>query len=146
MSDRVFLDTNILVYAHDKDAGEKHAIALACVKGLWETRSGVLSNQVLQEFYVGVTRKIKKPMSRSEAREILRAYASWDVKEIAPVSIVRATEIEEKHKISFWDALVIVAAYEAKCLKILTEDMNAGQQIEGVYIENPFRGQQQVLP
>jgi predicted nucleic acid-binding protein len=86
-----------------------------------------------------VTRKIKKPMSRPEAREILRAYASWDIKEIAPMSIVRAAEIEEKHKVSFWDALVIVAAYEAKCLKILTEDMNAGQQIEGVYIENPFK-------
>jgi len=139
MSDKVFLDTNILIYAHDKDSGEKHSIALAIVKDLWAKRTGVLSNQVLQEFYVGVTRKIQKPITKSEAREILRAYICWSIKEIAPISIVRATEIEEKHRISFWDALVIVAAYEAKCEKILTEDLNSGQIIEGVLTENPFK-------
>ncbi len=139
MSDKVFLDANILIYAHDKDAGEKHSIALAIVKDLWEKRTGVLSNQVLQELYIGVTRKIQKPIAKSEAREILRAYLCWSIKELAPLSIVRATEIEEKHRLSFWDALVIVAAYEAKCEKILTEDLNAGQIIEGVLIENPFK-------
>lgn len=139
MSDKVFVDANILIYAHDKDAGEKNSIALAIVKNLWESRKGVLSNQVLQEFYVGVTRKIQKPISKSEAREILRAYMCWSIKEISPASIIRATEIEEKHRISFWDALVIVAAYEAKCEKILTEDLNPGQIIEGVLIENPFK-------
>lgn len=139
MSDKVFLDANILIYAHDKDSGEKHSIALAIVKDLWEKRTGVLSNQVLQEFYVGVTRKIQKPIAKSEAREILRAYICWSIKEIAPISIVRATEIEEKHRISFWDALVIVAAYETKCEKILTEDLHSGQIIEGVLIENPFK-------
>jgi len=139
MSDRVFLDANILVYAHDKDSGEKHSIALAIVKDLWEKRTGVLSNQVLQEFYVGVTRKIQKPIAKSEAREILRAYICWTMGEVAPIAILRATEIEEKHRISFWDALVIIAAYEAKCEKILTEDLNSGQIIEGVLIENPFK-------
>ncbi|HEX8947713.1 MAG TPA: PIN domain-containing protein [Dissulfurispiraceae bacterium] len=139
MSDKVFLDANILVYAHDKDAGEKHSVALTIVKDLWEKRTGVLSNQVLQEFYVGVTRKIQKSIAKSEAREILRAYLCWSIREITPLSIVRATEIEEKNRISFWDALVIVAAYEAKCEKILTEDLNAGQVIEGILIENPFK-------
>jgi len=138
MSDKVFLDANILIYAHDKDSKEKHSIALAIVKDIWEKRSGVLSNQVLQEFYVGVTRKIRKPIAKSEAREILRAYICWSIREISPVSVIRATEIEEKHRISFWDALVIVAAFEAKCKKILTEDLNSGQIIEGVLIENPF--------
>ena len=82
MSDKIFVDTNILVYAHDKDSGEKHATALAIVKDIWEKRIGVLSNQVLQEFYVAVTRKIPKPIAKSEAREILRAYSCWSIKEI----------------------------------------------------------------
>lgn len=139
MSDKVFLDANILVYAHDKDAGEKHFIAVEIVKDLWEKRAGVLSNQILQELYVGVTRKILKPIAKSEAREILRTYICWSVKEITPMSILRATEIEERHRISFWNALVVVAAYEAKCERILTEDLNSGQIIDGVLIENPFK-------
>lgn len=139
MSAKVFLDANILVYAHDKDAGEKHSVAVEIVRDLWEKRTGVLSNQILQEFYVSVTKKILKPISKSEAREIIRAYICWSMSVITPMSVLRATEIEEKHRISFWDALVIVAAYEAKCEKILTEDMNSGQIIEGVVIENPFK-------
>jgi len=138
MSGRIFLDANILVYAHDKDAGEKHSKAVQIVKELWEKRSGVLSNQILQELYVGATKKMLKPSSRSEARDIIRVYICWTIKEITPRSIIRATEIEEKHRISFWDALVIVAAYEAKCEKILTEDLNSGRVIEGILIENPF--------
>lgn len=141
MSDKIFLDANILVYAYDKDAGEKHSIAVEIVKDLWEKRAGVLSNQVLQEFYVSVTKKILKPISKSEAREIIRAYICWSMSAITPLSIIRATEIEEKHRISFWDALVIVAAYESKCKKILTEDLNSGQIIEGILIENPFKAQ-----
>ncbi len=139
MSGKVFLDANILVYAHDKDSGDKHSIAVKIVNDLWEKRSGVLSNQILQEFYVGVTKKILKPIARSEAREIIRTYSCWSIKDISPMSIIRASEIEEKNRISFWDALVIVAAYEAKCEKILTEDLNSGQVIEGVLVENPFK-------
>ena len=139
MSDKVFLDANILVYAHDKDAGEKHSTALEVVRDIWEKRTGVLSNQVLQEFYVAVTRKILKPVAKSEAREIIRSYICWSISEITPMSVIRATEIEEEHRVSFWDALIVVAAYEAKCERILTEDLNAGQLIEGVLIENPFK-------
>ena len=141
MNGKVFLDTNILVYAYDKDGGEKHAIAVEIVRDLWEKRTGVLSNQVLQEFYISVTKKIPIPISKAEAREIIRAYTSWSMSAITPLSILRATELEEKHFISFWDALVVVAAYEAKCEKIVTEDMNSGQIIEGVLIENPFKAQ-----
>jgi len=141
MSGKVFLDANILVYAHDKDAGEKHSIAVEIVRDLWEKKSGVLSNQILQELYVGITKKILKPIAKAEAREVLRAYTCWSIREISPMSIIRAAEIEEKHRISFWDALVIIAAYEAKCEKILTEDLNSGQVIEGVLIENPFKRQ-----
>lgn len=139
MSGKILLDANILVYAHDKDAGERHAVALQLVKDLWEKKTGVLSNQILQEFYVGITRKILKPVAKSVAREIIRTYTCWNVKEVTPMSVIRASEIEEGHRISFWDALVVVAAYEAKCEKILTEDLNSGQVIEGVLIENPFK-------
>lgn len=138
MNDKVFLDTNILIYAHDLDAGNKHDIALKIVKDLWEKRTGVLSTQVLQEFYINVTKKIPKSILPLEAREIIRAYMYWEIKENHPMSIIRASEIEEKYRISFWDALVVAAAYEAKVDKILTEDLDSGQMIEGIIIENPF--------
>ena len=139
MSGKVFLDTNILIYAHDLDAGNKHHIALKIVKDLWEKRNGVLSTQVLQEFYINVTKKIPNPLLPLEAREIIRSYMCWDIKENHPMSIIRASELEEKHYISFWDALIVVAAYEAKVDKILTEDLSSGQLIEGILIENPFK-------
>jgi len=139
MNGKIFLDTNILVYAHDLDAGMKHKVAIKIVKDMWEDRNGVLSTQILQEFYINVTRKIGSPISRFEAREIMRSYACWEIKETTSMSIIRASEIEEKYRISFWDALVVVAAYESKVDKILTEDLNSGQIIEGILIENPFR-------
>ena len=138
MNGKIFLDTNILLYAHDIDAGKKHSIAKNVVKELWENRTGVLSTQVLQEFYINVTKKILNPISPLEAREVIRSYACWEIKENTTISIIRASEIEEKYHISFWDALIIVAAYTAKVDKILTEDLNAGQIIEGIIIENPF--------
>lgn len=137
MSGRVFLDTNILVYAHDLDAGIKHSVAVN-LKDMWEHRTGILSTQVLLEFYITVTRKIKRPLSSFEAREIIRTYACWDVRENTLMSVIRASEIEEKYKLSFWDALVVVAAFEAKADTILTEDLNPGQTIEGIRLENPF--------
>ena len=97
MTDKIFLDANILVYAHDKDSGEKHSIAVEIVMELWEKRIGCLSNQILQEFYVSVTRKILKPISKSEASEIIRTYICRNISQIKPISIIRATEIEEKH-------------------------------------------------
>lgn len=138
MNGKIFLDTNILLYAHDLDAGNKHIVALNIVKELWERRTGILSIQVLQEFYINVTKKILNPISPLEAREVIRSYACWEIKKNTTISIIRASEIEEKYHISFWDALIIVAAYTAKVDKILTEDLNAGQIIEGIIIENPF--------
>lgn len=138
MQDRVFVDTNILVYAHDRDADEKHEIARNIVVQLWEQRSGVVSLQVLQEFYINITRKITAPLSPSAARELIQTYFAWYIAVIHPLFIIRASEISERNKISFWDALIIVAAQEANAEKILTEDLNTGQIIEGVLIVNPF--------
>ena len=138
MNGKIFIDTNVLIYAHDLDAGKKHTTAVKIIKDIWESKNGVISTQVLQEFYINVTKKILKTISSMEAREIIRSYMSWEITENTPMSIVRASEIEEKHHISFWDALIVVAAYSAKVDKILTEDLNSGQMIEGIFIENPF--------
>jgi predicted nucleic acid-binding protein len=138
MSDKTFVDTNIVVYAHDLDAGHKHKKAKAILESLWETKSGVLSTQVLQEFYVTLTKKIPRPLDRSIARRIVRIYFAWDVVVNHPELILQASEIEESHKISFWDALIISAAFSRNVDTILTEDLNHGQYVEGILIKNPF--------
>lgn len=138
MSDSMFVDTNILVYAHDLSAGERHAKALAVIESLWETETGITSTQVLQEFYVTVTRKIRNPLKPDEAREIIRNYLAWPVQVNDPVTTIRASEIEEKNSLSFWDALIVAAALRLQAKKIITEGMNHGQIIEGILIENPF--------
>lgn len=135
---KIFVDTNILVYAHDLDAGHKHQIALNILIDLWHARTGVLSTQVLQEFYVTMTRKVSTPMTVAEARSVLRDYFTWHIEVNDAQSILMASRIEEVHKISFWDALIVAAAANAKVMKILTEDLQPGQLIEGIQIENPF--------
>ena len=138
MADKVFVDTNILVYAHDLDAGAKYEQAAALVSDLWESRNGFLSTQVLQEFYVTLTRKVSSPLSKLEARKLLQKYSNWNVVLNDPSMISQASEIEESYNISFWDALIVSAAYSQNVPTILTEDLNHGQIIEGILIENPF--------
>jgi len=138
MSDRIFVDTNILVYSHDLSAGDRHAKALAVIESLWEAETGVISTQVLQEFYVTVTRKIKNPLKPDEAREIIRNYLAWPVQINDPETTIRASEIEEKNSLSFWDALIVAAALRMQAQKIITEDLNHGQIIEGILVESPL--------
>ena len=138
MADKVFVDTNILVYAHDLDAGAKYEQAAALVSDLWESRNGFLSTQVLQEFYVTLTRKVSSPLSKLEARKLLQKYSNWNVVLNDPSMISQASEIEESYNISFWDALIVSAAYSQNVPTILTEDLNQGQIIEGILIKNPF--------
>lgn len=139
MTDKVFVDTNVLVYAHDLDAGERHDIAARLVSELWETRNGVISTQVLQEFYVNVTRKTPSPLPRSTARQIIRTYAAWQTELVGPPEIEAASEIEEQHQLNFWDALIVAVARKGGASRVLTEDLSPGQVISGVRIENPFR-------
>ena len=138
MTDKVFLDTNILVYAHDLDADDKHGLAVDIISKLWESRNGVLSNQVLQEFYVTLTRKVPSPLSKLEARKLVQKYSNWHIILNDPSIISQASEIEESYNISFWDALIVSAAYSQNVPTILTEDLNHGQIIEGIFIQNPF--------
>ena len=138
MSDRVFVDTNVLIYAHDVDAGERHAAAARLVAELWESRRAVISTQVLQEFYVNATRKIPSPLSRAVARQFVRTYSAWQTETVGPQDIQFASELEEQHQLSFWDALIVAAALKAGAGTILTEDLSPGRSISGVRIENPF--------
>jgi predicted nucleic acid-binding protein len=138
MSDRIFVDTNVLVYAHDLSAGDRHAKASAVIESLWEAETGVISTQVLQEFYVTVTRKIRNPLKPDEARGIIRNYLAWPVQINDPETTIRASEIEEKNSLSFWDALIVAAALRLQAQKIITEDLNHGQIIEGILVENPL--------
>jgi len=137
MSGKTFVDTNILIYAHDLDAKAKHEIAKEVLRDLWSSRAGVLSIQVLQEFYVNTTRKISSPLSRKAARGVVNSYATWCV-DTAAEDISMAFQIEDEARISFWDALILAAARKAGAVRILSEDLNAGQRIVGIGIENPF--------
>ena len=139
MSDKSFIDTNVLIYAHDVDAGKKRDIAMEILRELWSERTGVLSMQVLQEFYVNVTRKIASPLSRNLARRVVSAYETWCV-ETTPRDMTTAFQIEDESRIGFWDALIIASAAKSGATRILSEDLSAGQKIAGVIIENPFVG------
>jgi predicted nucleic acid-binding protein len=107
---------------------------------LWAERTGMVSTQVLQEFYAVVTRKLARPMARSQAREIIETYSAWPVVIVNPDLILVATRLEESHQLSFWDALIVESARISGATRLLTEDMRTGRVIEGIRIENPFRG------
>jgi predicted nucleic acid-binding protein len=137
MSDKTFVDTNILVYAHDIDARKKHEAARSALRMLWAEGTGVVSPQVLQEFYVTVTRKIPTPLHKKTARVVVGTYSPWCV-DVTPAELEVAFRIEDEAKIGFWDALIVAAAIKSGATKLLSEDLNAGQTISGVLIENPF--------
>ena len=138
MAETTFVDTNVLVYAHDSTEPAKQRAARWGLEQLWEQRSGALSTQVLQEFYVVATRKMTRPMSPREAREIVDLYTAWHVVLIEPSLILTASELEERHELSFWDALILEAARVAGATTLLTEDLQEGALIEGITIQNPF--------
>ncbi len=135
---RTFVDTNVLVYALDERQGDRHDVAAHILEELWESRQGVLSTQVLQELYVNLTRKLAKPMTRPKARAIVERYAAWPVHRITADDILSASELEQRHTLSFWDALIIVAAQRLGAERLLTEDMQSGRMFGDVRIDNPF--------
>jgi predicted nucleic acid-binding protein len=139
MKGNTFIDTNILIYAYDVDAGVKHRVAAALLKQLWEEETGVLSTQVIQEFYVNVTRKIPSPLTPAQARGLISVYFAWTVVINGTETIRRASEIEERYRLSFWDALIVAAAVQADVDQVISEDLKAGETFEGVRIVNPFR-------
>jgi predicted nucleic acid-binding protein len=138
MSDVVFVDSNILVYAHDADAGPKRDRAVESLRLLWESGAGRLSVQVLLEFYVNVTRKLATPVARSTAREVVSSYGAWVHEPTTPDTLTRAIDIAEMAQIMFWDALIVASAEQVQATHVYSEDLNAGQIIAGVKIVNPL--------
>jgi predicted nucleic acid-binding protein len=138
MSDVVFVDTNILIYAHDSDSGPKRERAIESLRALWETGSGRISVQVLQEFYVNATRKLAKPVPRSTAREVVSSYGAWIREATTADTVLRASDIADMAHISFWDALIFASAEQAGAAQLYSEDLNNGQSIVGIKIINPL--------
>ncbi|HET8635872.1 MAG TPA: PIN domain-containing protein [Acidobacteriaceae bacterium] len=138
MSGKYFVDTNILVYAHDRSAGVKHRRAQMLVAQLWESGEGVLSTQVLQELCVNVRRNTTHPMSAEELRRIIEDYCTWEVVTNTPESVVRALEIEQRYRTSFWDALILHAAERCGASILYSEDMAVGQRYGSLKIVNPL--------
>jgi predicted nucleic acid-binding protein len=134
-----FVDTNILVYAHDRSETRRQPLAEGLLEELWARRTGRLSTQVLQEFYSVATRKLDPPMGRAEARKIVNQYAAWPVVLTDPTLILTASALEEDHGLSFWDALIVEAARRAGATRLVTEDLQDGRDFTGVRVENPFR-------
>jgi predicted nucleic acid-binding protein len=139
MSDRYFVDTNVLMYAHDATAGEKHRRARALVQELWQARSGVVSTQVLQELAVNLRRKAGNPLDARATREVVSDYLAWHVVVNGGDSILEAMDVEAKYGISFWDALVVQAANAAGAEILYSEDLSDGQRYGSVRVTNPFR-------
>jgi len=136
--DKVFVDTNIIVYAYDVSAGEKHEAAVTIMRDLWNTERGVTSTQVLQEFFVNATGKIPKPLDVTTTREIVRDLLKWNPVLINGELIVDAIDIHAAHKYSFWDALIIASAIESGAGTLLSEDSDR-HKIKNVVIRNPFK-------
>lgn len=138
MTGRTFLDSNILVYSVDESPAEKikHARAVEILSGRVEDL--VVSTQVLQEFYVVTTRRLKNPLSEERAAQAVRGIAKLDVVGVDASLVLAAVDTSRTAKVSLWDALIMEAASRAGCVRVLSEDLNAGQVIGGVKIENPF--------
>jgi predicted nucleic acid-binding protein len=137
MSDKTTVDSNILLYAHDLDADEKQDIAQELLGELWASHNGVLSPQVLQEFYVNATRKLATPLAKPFAQSIVEKYANWCI-DTTSAEVLSAFRIEREAKISFWDALICASALKSGATVLLSEDMNSGKKIAGLRIQNPF--------
>ncbi len=133
-----FVDTNILVYAENRDAGRKHTLAKELVTDLWHSGDGVLSIQVLQEFFVNVTRKVPRPLTPDDALAMVEQYLTWRVVENTGDLLLAGIRLASTLKVSFWDALMIQAARAARCDRLWTEDLNHGQRIGDLVILNPF--------
>jgi predicted nucleic acid-binding protein len=135
---RQFVDTNILVYAHDRTAGRKHDRARALLTELWTAGNGCISIQVLQEFYVAMTRKAPSPLKSETAERITDTFTHWTVYSPTPADVLAAITIHRQNNISFWDAMIIRSANMLGCALLWSEDLNSGQVYEGVRVLNPF--------
>jgi predicted nucleic acid-binding protein len=139
MSDRYFVDTNVLVYAHDSSEKTKSLRARQLILAGLRDETLVLSAQVLSEFFVTITQKIKVPLSSVQAREELELLRAAEIVDIDADLVLEAVDLRRKHKLSYWDGLIVAAAQRARCPRLYSEDMSGGAHIAGVEIVNPFQ-------
>ena len=139
LEDKAFIDTNIIIYAYDVTAGKKHETARIIITDLWDSGLGVISTQVLQEFFVNVVQKIPKPIDKQQAKEIVRDFLKWHVVVNTGDSIVDAIDICIRFGYSFWDSMIIEAAIKGGATVLISEDLQDGQTVSGVTIKNPFK-------
>jgi predicted nucleic acid-binding protein len=138
MAEKYFVDTNILIYAHDRSSGLKHARARQLIEHLWITGQGVLSTQVLHELCVNLRRKVVHPLPVDEIKRLVQDYQSWEIVINTPASVVQALEIEVRYKTSFWAALVLQAAESCGAAVLYSEDLATGQRYGTVQVINPL--------
>lgn len=139
---REFVDANVLVYAFDSSAARKQQAAHQLLERLWESSTGCLSIQVLQEFFVTVTRKVAKPLPAEDATARIREFAAWKIFSPTSDDVLAAIGLHAQAKIGFWDAMIVLAAAESGCDVLWTEDLTDGQMLRGVRIRNPFTGRE----
>lgn len=139
MSDKLFLDTNVLVYLYDSDAPEKQERARAILERDGTTAEITISTQVLQEFYVTVARKFAKRLSEGETLLATRSLCQLSLVQVDVAMIFDAISLARRHQFSLWDSLIIQAALQTGCQTLLTEDLQDGQRIGHLRIENPFK-------
>ena len=138
MRERAFLDANILVYTDDRDASRKQAAALDLIERCRIAGSGVVSTQVLQEYFVAATRKLG--VALPIARRKVELFARFEVVIPGVDDVLAAIDLQRLHELSFWDALIVRAASTAGCGILYTEDLQHGQRFDGVTVVDPFRG------
>lgn len=134
-----FIDTNILVYAYDRSAGNKHAISAQLLRECWENETGCLSIQVLQEFFVNVTQKLTMPLDHHTARQLVADLAQWRLQTPEVDDLLQAIDLKESYQLSFWDAMIVQSAARLGCKQLISEDLNPGQVYGEVKVINPFR-------
>lgn len=139
MTADVFVDTNVLVYARDASEPDKQPQARAWLRHLWETRTGKLSTQVLNEYFVTVTRKLSRPLDAAEAWDDVRCYLAWAPVAVDAAMLVRGREIQKCHGLSWWDSLIVAAAAVSGASVLLSEYLQHGVVLDGVRVVNPFR-------
>ncbi|HEV8129985.1 MAG TPA: PIN domain-containing protein [Acidobacteriota bacterium] len=139
ITDLVFVDSNVLVYARDTSHAAKQRQASAWMTELWRSRRGRLSFQVLTEYYVTVTRKLRPGLDEETARQDVRALLAWKPVSLDKRILEEAWQMQDRHRLSFWDALILGAAQARACRYLLTDDLQHQQRIGNVVIVNPFR-------
>jgi predicted nucleic acid-binding protein len=136
--ERCFVDTNLFVHAYDESAGRKREVARDLISGLWESRSGCASVQVLQELFVNLTRKVPKPLSAREVAALIEDLSAWTVHSPGVRDVLYAIELHERMDVSFWDAMILTSANSLGCRVLYSEDLSAGHSYDGVLVVNPF--------